>query len=955
MQKGKRTACQRGGLLAVTLTLLSLLYLPVSHAVGINPFLHWQTLESAHFRITFPQGRELLARHALAVAESVRQELDPRFDWDPAGKVELVLSDYMDLPNGATTALPYNHIELFVSPPDRPDYTLEDFDDWMRLLITHEYTHVLQLDKASAAPRVMRHIFGRFPLLFPGVFQSTFYLEGLAVYDETDAALGVGRGQGAQYAMMMRAEVDRGVRPYDQVAMSGVSDWPAGTIPYLYGVNFYQFVAQRYGQHAIFDLVQDYSHQIVPFLVNMNVDHVLGANIREVWHDFGEYLEKRYTATPGLGPGEPLVQGVQLTHYGYQTRSPVAADDGSVYFIRDGAFRAPAVMRWKQGIITHVADIYATPARLDWNSHAGLLLARPEICHDYDYYYDLYRLDPLSGKVQRLTHCARYHHAAWSPDGTQIAAARLDGAKSSLVLLDAEGALQQTLWQAHDNSILGALDWSPDGKLIVASLWRSGRGWAIELFNLQTRSWRVLAVQRDASQPRFAPDGRSVLFTSAENGVFNLRRVNINTGRIVTLTRVRTGAFSPTQALNGDFFYTGYSAAGFDLYRLPAGTALALPATTAASVTVRTPASTASAVTGAVQTYSPWASLTPRYWFPELAAAPDQFLAGASTSGQDSLGVHQYAADINHEFRNNLTGGSFIYDYSDRFQFALGRDFEFYNSSDNKSLQRIRRSDEAEAVFSYPILFSTAHKLTASIGLHRERDRDVYANSTLAPVPVPQPDYRDTVAGVRLYWNNTHTWPVSISPNDGRNVQFIAETGHDLPGDFPGNAYRFDWHEYLRTGDESVLTLRYTEGYTTSAAGLYYLGGTSDTGSGTLLQDFVFGQRGFALRGYPTGQFTGHRIRIEGLAWQFPVLHPERSFITVPFGLHQLSAQVFAERGGAWQQGGAPQRYYNSAGFEIDADLNLLYLLNSELGIGVARGLSAGGEDQIYAHLSLPY
>ncbi|HEX5339445.1 MAG TPA: hypothetical protein VFX47_01030, partial [Gammaproteobacteria bacterium] len=146
-----------------------------------------------------------------------------------------------------------------------------------------------------------------------------------------------------------------------------------------------------------------------------------------------------------------------------------------------------------------------------------------------------------------------------------------------------------------------------------------------------------------------------------------------------------------------------------------------------------------------------------------------------------------------------------------------------------------------------------------------------------------------------------------------------------------------------------------TEAYATQDAQSYYLGGASDAGTGTLLQNFVFGQRGFALRGYPSGQFVGHRMRIEGLAWKTPVLHTERGFITVPFGLHQLSAQVFVERGGAWEQGGAPSRYYNSAGLEVDADLNLLYLLNINLGVGVAHGMSAGGEDQVYARLSLPY
>ncbi|HET7922201.1 MAG TPA: hypothetical protein VFM15_05545, partial [Gammaproteobacteria bacterium] len=823
-------------------------------------------------------------------------------------------------------------------------------------LITHEYTHVLQLDKASGAPRVMRHIFGRFPLLFPGNFQPTLFLEGLAVYNETDAARGVGRGQGAQYGMMMRAEVDSGVRPYDQVTMTGVSFWPGGTLPYLYGVNFYQYVAQRYGEPTPYRLVDNYSHQIVPFLTNMNLDHVLDADdVEDIWRDFGDFLRESYRATPGVGTGEALVQGVRLTHYGYRTASPVAADDGSVYFIRQDAYHAPAVMRWRAGDITRVADIYATPARLDWNRHAGLLLSRPEVCDDYDFYFDLYRIDPADGDVTRLTHCARYHNAAWSPDGTAIVASRLDGAHSSLVLLNGSGELQTTLWDAEDGAILGALDWSPDGTSIVASVWRRHRGWAIELFDPGTHRWRVLALQRDASQPRFTPDGRAVLFTSAQGGVFNLRRVDIADGTSVTLTRVRSGAFAPAQAPDGTLFYIGYSAEGFDLHSLPAVEALHEPVGLVEHAGMHAAPSVAPVETTAVRDYSPWASLTPRYWFPELAIGPDQGLLGVSTSGQDSLGIHGYAADVHHEFVHNLNGGDFIYTFSDRFQFALGRSHEFSDTSDNKYLSRIRRKDAAEFVASYPLLSATAHALDVDAGLHREHDHDVYANIALTPPPVGAAEFSSTVAGIRLAWNNAHRWPVSVSPNDGRRVQLIAETGRGLPGDFPGNAYRMDWNEYLRTGRESVLKLRYTEAYATRDAEPYVLGGTRDTGAGTLLQNFVFGQRGFALRGYPDGAFSGYRMRIEGLAWQVPILHPERGFITVPFGLHQLSAQVFVERGSAWNEGGSPARYYNSVGLEADAALNLLYLLNFNLGLGVAHGTSPGGEDQLYVRLTLPY
>ena len=154
-------------------------------AEALDPSLDWYTLESAHFKLTYHAGEERLAQHALDVAEQVATKLDPWLGWEPQDKVYVVLTDHEDLPNGLTTSFPRDHIELYVTPPDGLD-TLEDFDDWFRLLITHEYTHILQLDKATGAPAFMQHFFGRNFLLMPGIFQPTMLVEGLAVYDETD-------------------------------------------------------------------------------------------------------------------------------------------------------------------------------------------------------------------------------------------------------------------------------------------------------------------------------------------------------------------------------------------------------------------------------------------------------------------------------------------------------------------------------------------------------------------------------------------------------------------------------------------------------------------------------------------------------------------------------------------------------------------------------------------------
>src|SRR5258707_14163607 len=49
-----------------------------------------------------------------------------------------------------------------------------------------------------------------------------------------------------------------------------------------------------------------------------------------------------------------------------------------------------------------------------------LLLSQPEICNNYNYYYDLYRLGP-GGRLSRLTRCARFRFAAPNPDGRNAA------------------------------------------------------------------------------------------------------------------------------------------------------------------------------------------------------------------------------------------------------------------------------------------------------------------------------------------------------------------------------------------------------------------------------------------------------------------------------------------------------------------------------------------------------
>ena len=222
----------------------SLAYAGINHAANLD----WRTQESAHFRIHFYAGEQALAKRSLQIAESVYTRLTPILNWYPQDKTEIVLSDEMDASNGFAMPIPSNRMTLFVSRPNSVN-SLEDHAGWLETLILHEFVHTLHLDKARRGPKNIRNIFGRMFLAFPNVFMPAWMHEGLATYYETDDKLGIGRGQSTYFQMMMRMEVDAGVKPVKQINQLNTL-WPLPTSRYLYGVYFEQFLVDTYGEDS---------------------------------------------------------------------------------------------------------------------------------------------------------------------------------------------------------------------------------------------------------------------------------------------------------------------------------------------------------------------------------------------------------------------------------------------------------------------------------------------------------------------------------------------------------------------------------------------------------------------------------------------------------------------------------------------------------------------------------
>ncbi len=937
---------------------LALLCYGFSACAGIfhDPDLNWKTLHSPHFKVHYHTGLESQAHTVVVIAEEVHERLTTLFDWFPQQKTDVVLTDETGFANGSATPLPYNRMLLVVTPPDEG---LMDYAMWLESLIVHEYTHILHIDRVERNPQRLRSVLGRHPLLFPSLYQPLWLIEGLATYLETDVARGIGRGQSSYFDMLMKAEVASGLKPIRQINQS-IRTWPAGVTPYLYGVYFYQFLVDRYGQATLAAWLKSYSSNVIPFRINGNANAFFGVNMTELWQQYEIYLQEKFASKEWQITTDNKI-GERLTHYGYNTMQIRVDDAGNQYFIKNDARTEPALMRRTQtGDIEKISDVHVG-ARFDLHETAGIIIAQPERYNNANLFYDLYHIDVHSGKSRRLTTAARYRFASWSNEGKKIAAVKSERGRYSLDILSQEGEWIENLWEATNGEILSFIDWSPVDDLIVASVWRPSGGWNLEVFDMGKGVWRALTA--DAAiplHPLFSRTGSRVIFSADYDGIYDIYELDITETMMSNFsrrTRVTGGAFFPSESTNGVMYYVGYDQEGYDLYQFNDDVRLLAPVPPQGSTATYRPLAK-SLIDVTTTAYQPMEGLQPGWWFPLFALADDLFLLGATTSGSDPLNKHNYSAMLAYEFSNEQLIGSLDYLY-DGWQpsFALhgSRNIALHRAS-NRDLERVRQSDFYRATLSFPFL-RYRDQWALSFGIEAE----ILSDSYVAPNVRAAVDEKDYVLGSALTYNSARNYLLAISSSNGRAVSVLAETSEIGNGSYKGEVYSLDWREYLKLKREHVLSLRGFLGWGTDQPRQFQLGG-SDTLGGvfnalTPTLASPFNRRDYALRGYADGLaiLRARRAVLASVEWRLPLLRLERGWMAPPLGLDQLSAAFFIDSGAAWQQGSTPDRYFTGAGVELNSDVRAFYYLPLRLRLGYAYGFADEGEHQLYLQLGASF
>jgi hypothetical protein len=720
-QHAPRTTA-RARLLAL-LVLAALWLLPAPEAAA-NPDLKFRTITTEHFVIHYHAGEEEVADRIAMLAERAYDRLTLGLGHVPALRTHIVITDTTDASNGFANAVPFPRIRLFAAAPDTLS-VLGSYDDWLDILVTHEFAHVVHIDTVHGLPRLINAILGFGVLgkaLGPNIVQPRWILEGQATVYESDLS-SQGRHRSALFNMFMRmAVLDGRLQDLGQVN-SSARIFPHGSGVYLYGLHIMHYIGMHYGRDKLAELSHTYGSRGIPWGINRALKDVIGVDFDQIYSEFVTEMERRFYAEARQIRARGLRQGRRLTFTassgssGAHARYPVwSPDDEHIYFFDDtghkqaGIRRIPAEgtrIREGRGIgnqgqspdIQRVIDIEDSGRPSFIGPNEDQIVFDMVGVHDLRYRWsDLYRWKgPDRRGREQLTFGLRARSPDVSPDGRSVLFVRNDSGQSrvGILALDTlefeELAPLDHLQQAYDP------DWHPSGTKFAYAAWREGGFRDLYVYDLETKTHtRITADRAQDNSPEWTPDGRYLLFSSDRSGVYNIHAYDTHTGKVWQVSNVLGGAFEPGINHAGDeIAYIGYSSMGYDVWKMdfdPEAFLEPMPAIpdwpTVDDGTPELAEDAGRQPSLDSKPYRFYRTFYPRSLFPaafefELGGLFDSL--GLSLQLEDMVGFHSLVGNFEWLTEFGRPAGSVSYRFSrlfPSFRFGFGRNYRLRNSYD---------------------------------------------------------------------------------------------------------------------------------------------------------------------------------------------------------------------------------------------------------------------------------
>lgn len=581
-----------------------------------HPELDWQTFETEHFYVHFHLGTERTALLVAKIAEDIYRPVTELYRYKPAVKIHFIIKDTDDYSNGGAYFFD-DKIEIWA---ENLDYIMRGTKNWLRDVVTHEFTHMIQIQSSLKFPKYLPYgffqFFGYEPERrtdvvrgFPNVLVSyplasvnipVWYAEGVAQHQATGARFDY---RDPNREMILRDRVIHGqMLTYNEMGVFGKNSH-GNESAYNLGFAFVNYISDRFGEQVISD-ISNYNSEFWNLTFEQSIKQATGLSSHELYSDWLSALETDYkNRLSSIRAGE--VSGKLIESEGFANLYPVwSPNDKQIAYIsnkgydsfgQNGLYIFNTETGEKKMITSRVSSSIA------WSPDGKYLLySRHSVVElTGSAYNDLYVYDFQNEKEIRISKSLRGKNPDWSNDGKRIIYVGETNGLNQLFCFEIAEDLSKDNWteyfvdietgilkQAEENNhrkiqIKGSTlqqflvfennrqiyhpRWSPDDKQIVFDT-ATDYGRDIALYDLAAREYEmILSGTAEERYPVFAADGSSIYFTSGETGIYNIYEFTLQTGEKTLLTNVTGGAVMPSVNRQGDLVFALYDSLGYKI------------------------------------------------------------------------------------------------------------------------------------------------------------------------------------------------------------------------------------------------------------------------------------------------------------------------------------------------------------------------------------------------------
>jgi Tol biopolymer transport system component len=960
-----------------------------------HPELEWFDIETEHFKITYHTGLEPFAQRVAGIAEEVYGPITDLYDFRPKGKPRILCRDIDDTNRSAF--YPTTSTIDFWATGLTHDFDLRGAKtDWVRNVLTHEFTHLVNTQTAQKMSGRMQgvdlqtflyqaenrreDVTTGFPnaiasIVYPSEIIPPWFSEGSAQY----------MAAGAQHDtwdshrdMILRQAVLNGTMlTYDEMNVFGAKTGLGFENVYDHGYSLVLHIVNQYGEGALRDILR----AMTPawrYDFSGAIESTIGISGQNLYNDWKAALEERYQLQQAALK-DRLAEGDLIFDNGYMNLHPRWSPEGDrIAFLTNeqSDYGRTSLIVYTPGDSTKKA---VGPARtaFDWDDSGDRLIytnrSRPN--EHGSRYFDLYRINlsdssgstawqtikgtiglstsPLS-RFEQLTTEGRALHPHYSPDQARAVFVHNAGGTNNLAILDIGTGKIRPLTDFDDGTQVHTPDWSPDGTRIAFSIFTPDGDRSIATISPDGGDWSYLvtssATDRD---PRWTPDSTGLVFSSDQNGIFDLFHLDIESGDIHRITRVTGGAIQPdVRARDEKIVFSNYGSSGYEIRTIEKGGLWEV----VQEGTFRTARSLAASESGsrpfetkAYETAFMGFSMSPRIVLDVGKLKAGFYLFSSEALGKQNMWIQALLA---HDKDMELFG---TYEYKGWTPTAYLSAFRVTHHVEEDIVDRDRDGRVFNRTFSLNgASLGLKHRIRSGSLINIHADYNRFGNS------VDQARFNGQNRGVigatflngfnlAFSYHHNSTPPLirsTISPTAGRDIYFRYNRHFDffLKGFEPNTTIvieqfqnffydelTLDWNEYLAGPGETAIGLRVFGGW-----------------MGDIVNDpeadgyFDFRMGGLPLmKGYTFFSLEGSRAAMFRAAWSVP-LRRNINKQTGPLYSNQLYTTFYGGLGRAWD--GTPdddlllRGWKKDAGIQFRYDANLFYDYPARFSFDVAYG-----------------